>query len=60
MVNELEQMIKEATHVTLITSTLIDVSITSTPRMFKKAGATIIPSMVSLMVQRLVRTNNGS
>ena len=39
MVNELEQLIKEPTRVTSTTSTLIDVLITSTPRLFKRAGA---------------------
>ena len=39
MVNELEQLIKEPTRVTSTTSTLIDVLITSTLRLFKKAGA---------------------
>lgn len=39
IVNQLEQLIKEPTRVTSTTSTLIDVLITSTLRLFKKAGA---------------------
>ena len=38
MANELEQLINEPTCVTSTTSTLIDVLITSTPSLFKKAG----------------------
>ena len=38
MANELEQLINEPTRVTSTTSTLIDVLITSTPSLFKKAG----------------------
>lgn len=37
--NELEQLMKEPTRVTSTTSTLIDVLITLTPKLFKKAGA---------------------
>ena len=37
--NELEQLMKEPTRVTSTTSTLIDVLITFTPKLFKKAGA---------------------
>jgi len=39
MVNELEQLIKEPMRATSTTSTLINVLITSTPRLFNKAGA---------------------